>query len=123
MASYVLELIGASSWGSQYTGAADEVRVWKVARSELEIQAAMSDTLDLTVYGGSGSDLIAYYRFDEIEDLGIGGDGADDVRDYSATGHHGDIVGGAMLDPIVVGVEPQVESTSWARLKTYFLEN
>lgn len=120
MPSYLLELIGASSWGSHYTGAVDEVRVWSVARSELELQTAMGDTLDLAVYGVPGSDLVAYYRFDEIEDLGIGGDGADDVRDYSATGHHGDIVGGATLDPVPVGVEAQVESTSWGRLKAYF---
>ena len=37
--------------------------------------------------------------FDVLEDLGVGGDGADDVRDFSGNGNHGDLVGDAQLVP------------------------
>jgi hypothetical protein len=53
------------------------------------------------------SGLIAYYRFDRLEDLGVCGDGCDDIRDLSGNGRHADIVGNASLveSSILTGVE------------------
>jgi hypothetical protein len=113
MSPYPIEIIGASAWGFSFEGAIDEVRVWKVARSEVEIQTAMGDTLDLAAHGGPGSDLVAYYRFDQFEDLGVGSDGADDVRDHSASANHADANGDPVLGP---GTLP-VEAVTWGRLK------
>ncbi len=73
----------------------DEVRVWNVARTQAEIQANMNQPLT-----GNETGLVAYYRFDQLESLGVGGDGlVDDVRDFSGKGNHGDLVGDAKLVP------------------------
>jgi hypothetical protein len=116
MSAHALELIGASAWGYCFTGTIDEVRVWNVQRSGIEIQSAMSDTLDMAVYGAAGSGLVAYYRFDELEDLGVGADGADDLRDLSASANHADANG----SPTLVGGALAVESESWGRVKARY---
>jgi hypothetical protein len=82
----------------EFTGKIDEVRIWKTVRSQVQIQQNMHNTLGPTFYNSLDSGLIAYWRFGELEDLGIGGDGADDIRDYSANQLHGDLMGDATLD-------------------------
>ena len=91
-----------------YSGVVDEVRIWNVARTQEEIRAALVDTLGPEIYEDTASGLIGYWRFDELEDLGIGGDGAaDDVRDYSLNGNHGDLVGDVQLSDITTSVKLQ----------------
>ena len=59
-------LIGARYWFNSLTnffqGVIDDVRVWQVARSQLQIQADMNRRLS-----GYELGLIAYYRFDEAQ--------------------------------------------------------
>jgi hypothetical protein len=50
---------------------------------------------EYTTSGDSG--LIAYYKFDLIEDLGIDIDGDDDIKDYSVSGNHADTRGDPLL--------------------------
>ena len=99
--SYDVELIGVSSWAGYYKGLIDEVRFWSVARDSLQIRATMSDVLGPEYYSVPDSGLAAYYRFDELEDLGIDDDGADDVRDLSVNGNHGDTKG----SPVIIKTE------------------
>lgn len=80
-----------------FNGQIDEVRIWNVARTQSQIQSMMNDTLSAVYYSTSDSGLIAYWRFDNFEELGIGGDGCDDVRDFTNNRNHGDIVGDVNL--------------------------
>lgn len=80
-----------------FNGLIDEVRIWKTARSQDQIQATLGDTLGLEYRSTADSGLVAYWRFDELEDLGVNGDGSDDVRDYSVNSNHADLVGNAVL--------------------------
>lgn len=78
-----------------FNGLIDEVRIWNVARSQADIQANRNQPLT-----GNEIGLVAYYRFDQLENLGVGGDGlVDDVRDFTGNGNHGDLVGDATLIP------------------------
>ncbi|NNL21183.1 MAG: T9SS type A sorting domain-containing protein [Ignavibacteriaceae bacterium] len=90
-----------------FDGLIDELRIWNFMRSQTQIHNTMGDTLGPVYYSSADSGLIAYWRFDELEDLGINGDGADDVRDYSIYGSHGDLVGDATLDisGAIAGIE------------------
>jgi hypothetical protein len=86
--SNLMELrIGGPYWTPTDTanGAIDEVRIWNVARTQAEIQANMSQPLS-----GSEIGLIGYWQFNAMEDLGVGGDGADDFSDYTAYANHAD---------------------------------
>jgi hypothetical protein len=81
-----------------FIGEIDEVRIWNIVRTKTQIQTFMSDTLGPGFYETPNSGLIAYYRFDESENLGVGGDGLpDDIRDLSINGNHGDLNGGPIL--------------------------
>ena len=73
-----------------FDGQIDEVRIWNTVRNENQISTMMDDTLSAAYYSSLDSGLIAYYRCDEFEDLSVGEDGPDDVRDYSANGYHAD---------------------------------
>jgi hypothetical protein len=88
-------------------GCLDEVRIWNHTRFLKRIRWAMRDTLVSAAYMNPDSGLIAYYRFDQLEDLGVGGDGCDDIRDLSGNGRHADIVGNASLveSSILTGVD------------------
>ena len=90
-----------------FDGLIDELRIWNFMRSQTQIYNTMGDTLGPVYYSSADSGLIAYWRFDELEDLGINGDGADDVRDYSIYGSHGDLVGDAILEisGAIAGIE------------------
>jgi hypothetical protein len=90
-----------------FNGFLDEVRIWNHIRFLKRIRWAMKDTLAAASYANPDSGLIAYYRFDRQEDLGVGDDGADDIRDLSGNGRHADIVGNALLteSSILTGVD------------------
>ncbi|MDQ7065987.1 MAG: LamG-like jellyroll fold domain-containing protein [candidate division KSB1 bacterium] len=88
----------------QYAGLVDEVRVWKRERTQAEIRATLGDTLAPAIYRSADSGLIGYWRFDTLEDLGVGNDGADDVRDFSVNGNHGDLVGDVRVSGITTHV-------------------
>lgn len=68
--------------------------IWARARNRVELNAAMADTLGPAYYTSPDSGLAAYYRLGMLDDLGMGGDGADDIRDWSLYGIHGDTSGG-----------------------------
>ena len=80
-----------------FNGMIDEVRLWNAARTQEQIIQTMNDTLPPAYYASADSHLIGYWRFDSLEDLGIGGDGSDDTRDYSIHGNHADLNGDAEL--------------------------
>lgn len=83
--------------GIFFDGYIDEVRIWSKERSEEEIQSTMLNTLS-PEYSLNEKNLVAYYRFVEFENLGVGDDGLyDDIRDLSAYGNHGDMIGFADL--------------------------
>lgn len=98
-----------NTFGTNYfTGFIDEVRIWNVARTNNQIQSKMFQTLGPEYYSTADSGLVAYYRFDQLENLGVGGDGlVDDIRDLTIYQNHGDLVGDATLDTsdVPLGVE------------------
>ena len=69
---------------SPFVGLIDEVRIWNVARSEVEIRSDMNSQLK-----GNESGLVAYWKFDEATD-GI-------VRDASGNKNNGKLIGNAKL--------------------------
>ncbi len=81
-----------------FDGNLDEVRIWNIVRSEVAIRRMMNDTLSAAYYLTPDSGLIAYYKCDEFEDLGVGGDGPDDIRDFSVNNFHADTYD----DPVIV---------------------
>jgi hypothetical protein len=87
-----------------WNGNIDEVRVWNIARTKFQIQSTMNDTLTSEYYSTADSGLVAYWRCDVLEDLGINADGPDDIRDFSVFQNHGDLSGDAVLE-IVTSVE------------------
>jgi len=79
-------------------GLIDEVRIWNKALSASQIQANLKDTLGAEYYSSPGSGLVAYYRFEKMENLGVGDDDlANDIRDLSYNANHGNVVGGAVI--------------------------
>jgi len=92
-----------------FAGSIDELRIWNIARTGEQIRETMYAPLDPSLYGSPGSGLIGYWRFDQLEDLGIGKAGVNDVRDYSINKNHGDVIGDARL------------SGNTADIKDYFL--
>jgi hypothetical protein len=79
-----------------FNGSIDEFRIWNTVRSQTQIQTTMNDTLTSEYYSGSDSGLVAYWRFDKEEDLGVGGDNPD-IRDFSMHHYHGDLAGNAVV--------------------------
>ncbi len=94
-------------------GFIDEVRIWNITRTRAEVKKTWNDTLGPEYYLNPESGLVAYYRLDKLENLGVGDDGlADDVRDLTLYGNHGDIKGTAVVvDPrAVTGVKTELPS-------------
>ena len=81
-----------------------------MVRTSNEINTFMNDTLSADIYTSAESGLIGYYRFEELENLGIGNDGlANDVRDLSVNDNHGNVWNGGSLSDQPVqtkGAEP-----------------
>jgi len=78
---------GQSADTGHFDGWVDEVRVWNVVREQADIQTTMNSTLI-----GDEAGLIGYWRFEQFQDLGAGGAGANDVEDCSPNSNHGDAV-------------------------------
>ena len=57
--------IGGYSGGQNHFGIIDEVRIWKVTRSQEQILSTFSDTLAWQYYTTNDSGLVGYWRFDE----------------------------------------------------------
>jgi hypothetical protein len=95
---------------STFDGLIDEVRVWRRARSQSQIQSTMNDTLGSGYYSGKDSLLVAYWRFDESK-----GDTIFDLTSY----HNDGIIKGAAFVPseALTGVEKFVNEIP----KTHFL--
>lgn len=82
-----------------FNGQIDEVRIWNKVRSASEIRETMDDTLGADYYRNPESGLIAYYRFEKTENLGIGSDNSvDDIRDLTYNENHGDLTGNPNLE-------------------------
>ncbi len=97
---------GSHELGSSFlNGTVDEVRVWDTTRTAMQIQATMNDTLSSIYYSTTDSGLVCYWRLDLLEDLGIESDGADDVRDLSVNGNHGDVEGYPALISTTPGLD------------------
>jgi hypothetical protein len=70
-----------SDYGSRYfDGRIDEVRIWNIARDQVDIVADMDSTLS-----GDENGLVAYYHFNEGE--------GDTLYDQTGNGHEGILVG------------------------------
>ena len=95
--NYATELVAATSWTEYYAGKIDELRIWNFAKDSSAILRTMNDTLGAEYYSTSDSGLVAYYRMDIFEDLGINGDGMDDLRDLSVNANHLDAQGNPAL--------------------------
>ncbi len=85
-------------------GRMDEMSIWNKALGTGQVQAIMNDTLGAAYTASADSGLVAYWRFDVLEDLGVNGGGVDDVRDHSIHGNHGDLVEDALLDPSITAL-------------------
>jgi len=80
-----------------FDGQIDEARIWNYQRTAEQILFTKDDPLDDSYFATLDSGLVGYWRFDELEDLGINNDGVDDVRDLSVLQNHLDLEGDAHL--------------------------
>ncbi len=67
------------SFGEYFHGSLDEIRIWNIARSPEEIQAAMSTPLS-----GKEEGLVAYWNFDDGTAKDLSGHGSDGVLNGDA---------------------------------------
>lgn len=81
----------------RFQGLIDEVRIWNTARTEQQIDSTLGMPLGNEYYATADSGLLGYWRFDQLEDLGVGTAGSNDVRDYSVNSNHLDLNGDATL--------------------------
>ncbi|MFH1121468.1 MAG: LamG-like jellyroll fold domain-containing protein [Bacteroidota bacterium] len=88
-------------------GPLDELSIWSKALGINQVQSLMNDTLSPVYYNSPDSGIVAYFRFEEYEDLGIYGGGPDDMRDMSYQNNHADTEGDPelILSGIPVGTD------------------
>ena len=83
---------------SPFVGLIDEVRIWKVARTEAQIRADMNRQLQ-----GNEPGLVAYWKFDEATD-GV-------VRNATSNKNNGRLIGNAKLEsytrPVFESFDPE----------------
>ena len=84
-----------------FDGQIDELRIWNYQKTSEEILALKDSPLDNSYFNTADSGLVGYWRFDQLEDLGINNDGSDDVRDLSVLHNHLDLMGDAQLVPFI----------------------
>jgi hypothetical protein len=111
--------VDASTWVEYFNGSVEELSVWSKALTEAQIQTVMNDSLSAAYYQTSDSGLVAYWKFNELEDLGVNSDGTDDVRDLSINGNHVDLEGDAFIE---IGGPAGVETISNEIPTEYSLE-
>jgi len=81
-----------------FAGAMDEIRIWNRVRTQGQIRSFMARALPEEITADPDSGLLACFRFDSLENLGMAADGlSDDCRDLSYWANHADIQGGAVL--------------------------
>jgi hypothetical protein len=73
--------VGSNPLGD-FHGSIDELRIWSSVKTQAEIQSLMHSAAS-----GVEPGLLGLYRFEGFEDLGVSGDGADDMRDSAGTNH------------------------------------
>lgn len=82
-----------------FNGKFDEVRIWDHAIDSLQIETNWNKAINMDVYSSPDSGLIGYYKFEDLENLGIGTDGnSNDIRDHSYKQNHGEVIGGGILE-------------------------
>lgn len=81
----------------QLNALVDELRIWSVARTPVELLATGGGPLPAEVYARTGSGLLGYWPFDTFENLTAPSDGPDDLRDRSGRGVHLDAPNEARL--------------------------
>jgi len=91
--------VDATTWVEYFNGSVEELSLWNRALTESQIQTVMSGSLNPAYYQTSDSGLVAYWKFDVLEDLGVNSDGMDDVRDLSVNGNHIDLEGDTFIEP------------------------
>lgn len=111
--------IGHLSMMYFYQGEMDELSIWNKALSANQVNIVMNDTLSSIYYSSVDSGVVAYYRFDQFEDLGIGNAGVDDFRDLSVWQNHGDSEGNPQLIPsgIPLGIDDDFQFASDFKLE------
>lgn len=81
-----------------FAGDIDEVRIWNRVRTRSEVLLTMHESLGEEYYTTADSGLVAYYKFEELENLGVGEDGeTNDLFDYSVNANHAQVIGGGVL--------------------------
>jgi len=90
-----------------FDGQIDELRIWNYQKTGDEIISLWDSPLDSAYFITIDSGLVGYWRFDDLEDLGVNNDGPDDIRDFSVLQNHLDLVGDAHLvqSNIIIPVE------------------
>ena len=91
-----------------FNGIIDEVRIWRIERTQAQIISKMNQTLGQEYYITLDSGLVGYWRFDQLENLGINGGGIDDVRDIAVFHQHGDTENGPVIvlgAPTLIGIQ------------------
>ncbi len=111
--------VDATTWVEFFNGSVEELSLWNKALTEVQIKTVMNDGLSASYYQTSDSGLVAYWKFDELEDLGVNSDGPDDVRDLSVNGNHIDLEGDAFIE---IGGPTSVETISLEIPDVYILE-
>ncbi len=102
--------IGRGSGSSRLEGPLDELSLWNRALKVNDINMIMANPIPAIYYETADSGVVAYYRFDAYEDLGIGTTGYNDIRDMSSFANHM----GAEGDPVLV---PSVSLTTIDQIK------
>lgn len=82
-----------------FKGQVDEVRIWNHQRTPEQLASLWAGALDSSYYASIDSGLVGYWRFDELEDLRVNNDGADDIRDFSVLHNNLDLAGDSHLVP------------------------
>lgn len=109
--------IARGSGETYLEGDLDELSIWNKAISPELIQKMQTDTLSSPYYNSVDSGLVAYYRFDKLENLGSGNSGIDDIRDLSSYQNHADAEGEPAL------VESTILPSNDASLKEIKVNN
>jgi hypothetical protein len=110
-----------------FDGKIDEVRIWNHQRTAEQINSLSGVTLDSLYYTTIDSGLVGYWKFDELENLGINNDGIDDVRDFSVLHNHLDLTGDTHLVPAnpslkIISIVHPNGGESLTIGSTYFIE-
>lgn len=94
-------VIGKDSYSDYYGlhGKIDELRIWTKLRSEHEILQYADCELPDSICKDPDSGLLLYYKFNSTGNYGVGNDSlADDIKDFSLNGFHGDLEGEAHIE-------------------------